>query len=704
MNTKAYWFRDYSQEVRDNMAESGQALPDGSFPIKNKSDLTNAISSMGRASYADNAKSHIIARAKDLSLTDLLPEDWDGSTKKASEPGVDDVHVPTVPPGKKNAASINAHFVKELYNQLKGKVGSMLDEQMFTDAVRTARAHSGGRTLAEKKREALAAAAKEMNDRSYSQIIEMVNAALQEEYSDPSPFAQPSVKFWYAQEVFPNYAIVKDSDSGCFYQVPYSVTDDEITLGDPVEVEQTYKPLAASDNILDLCSVSQTGKSKEYCLFNELPQDFSEAPARIPLLPKPGTYKHEKYGDVKITKERNQRFCDNINNAVYQSNLPIDSEHELDLSGAFGYIKAAELNGDGSVDATDVEWNDRGKKAFDENRFKYFSPKWWDSWTDPMTEQKFKDVVIGGALTTRPFFKEKALRPLIAREHSIVTTNGQTFSGVNDTMTKEQIEAARLLVKAAEAKAMTEALTGKTDDDIKKARALVAREDARIAAEKSAKDPDGDGDDDTTAAGDTDKSHFDDKGNKRPGMFDEQGMPCAAAKAASVKKTEADEAKEASERLSNLEAERKQFSDRIAQTELEAKRANERADASEKANRAMRFAEMSKDWQGERAKHVNLLEHFASTCDGGERSQEFKDYVELQRGTAAQFKEAGLFSEMGSSLGGSPDSPLGELEVKAAEIMKADPKLTSAQAFNAACERNPRVYDAYRASERGSVN
>lgn len=79
LNTKK---RDFSQKERDQMAEEGKALPDGSFPIANVEDLKNAISAYGRAKDKEEAKKHIIARAKALKATDELPADWEGSTKE----------------------------------------------------------------------------------------------------------------------------------------------------------------------------------------------------------------------------------------------------------------------------------------------------------------------------------------------------------------------------------------------------------------------------------------------------------------------------------------------------------------------------------------------------------------------------------------------------------------------------------------------
>lgn len=73
--------REFSEDERKKAAASGAALKDGSFPIENKDDLENAIKAYGRAKNKAAAKRHIIKRAKALGATDMLPEDWRGSTK-----------------------------------------------------------------------------------------------------------------------------------------------------------------------------------------------------------------------------------------------------------------------------------------------------------------------------------------------------------------------------------------------------------------------------------------------------------------------------------------------------------------------------------------------------------------------------------------------------------------------------------------------
>ena len=68
--------RMYNEETRMTMAEAGEALPDGSFPIKDEADLQNAIQAYGRAGDKEAAKAHIMKRAKELGKEDMIPENW----------------------------------------------------------------------------------------------------------------------------------------------------------------------------------------------------------------------------------------------------------------------------------------------------------------------------------------------------------------------------------------------------------------------------------------------------------------------------------------------------------------------------------------------------------------------------------------------------------------------------------------------------
>jgi hypothetical protein len=70
-----------SRDEREGLAKKGEAMPDGSYPIRNVEDLRAAIHAYGRAKHPELVKKHIIKRANELDFRHLIPESW----KEASE-------------------------------------------------------------------------------------------------------------------------------------------------------------------------------------------------------------------------------------------------------------------------------------------------------------------------------------------------------------------------------------------------------------------------------------------------------------------------------------------------------------------------------------------------------------------------------------------------------------------------------------------
>lgn len=67
---------DFSAGQRRKLAKRGAALPGGGFPIRDLTDLKNAIQAIGRAKNRAAAQRHIIKRAHALGLESALPTDW----------------------------------------------------------------------------------------------------------------------------------------------------------------------------------------------------------------------------------------------------------------------------------------------------------------------------------------------------------------------------------------------------------------------------------------------------------------------------------------------------------------------------------------------------------------------------------------------------------------------------------------------------
>jgi ferredoxin len=116
--------RDVSTEEREQLAERGHAMSDGSYPIANVGDLRNAIQAIGRAKNPAKVKEHIIRRAHALGASELIPEGWEGkkamSAEESSMPPKKEessaapkaVEESSVPPKKKPAPGEESTAVK----------------------------------------------------------------------------------------------------------------------------------------------------------------------------------------------------------------------------------------------------------------------------------------------------------------------------------------------------------------------------------------------------------------------------------------------------------------------------------------------------------------------------------------------------------------------------------------------------------------
>ena len=109
--------KDYTDAEREQLAESGEAMPGGGFPIKTLKDLRNAIQSIGRAKDPKAAKEHIIARAKAMGKEELVPSAWRGSDIGATKAAEGQTH---------DAAELSA-IRQGLINTIKAELDEMLD-------------------------------------------------------------------------------------------------------------------------------------------------------------------------------------------------------------------------------------------------------------------------------------------------------------------------------------------------------------------------------------------------------------------------------------------------------------------------------------------------------------------------------------------------------------------------------------------------
>lgn len=159
-----------------------------------------------------------------------------------------------------------------------------------------------------------------------------------------------------------------------------------------------------------------------------------------------GSYKHPIYGTIDITIDRVKRFADSVVNKVRGIEPNINYDHNNNNVAA-GWVKNADTRSDGLW--LFVEWTTDAVKKIQDKAYRYFSAEFADEWVNPQ-DQKYSDVILGGALTNRPFMKN--LVPVNLSEatyenaYELVAalqgTDVESLKGGKTEMTPEEIAAA----------------------------------------------------------------------------------------------------------------------------------------------------------------------------------------------------------------------------------------------------------------------
>lgn len=397
--------------------------------------------------------------------------------------------------------------------------------------------------------------------------------------------------------------------------------------------------IAASENFWQLPALGRVAFSQG---------DVGKLTPWMQITPKAGSqFTHPRYGKVSFTREMASEMVRNFQGRVYQEHIPIDAEHDLKTSGALGYFRELRVAADGSVEAR-IELTDRGAKLREQDAFRYFSPEFFRAWRDPATEKVYNHLLIGGAFTTRPFFKDQHLAPLAASEGSYSTWS---MSGKGPHMaSRYQKDAEGNFILDADGNPQLTAEAIAEDAKAAEAAALTASEQALAAFREQHKLGE-DGKPLPTPPADT----------KAQG-FAEQ-YPEEAARMA-------EQAKELA-RLRHGEQVRR-FTDVTRGVGGE--------------------GDGSRPWLGETAKHV---EHMISLAERfGEDSEQFNWYVEMNREHAEQAHKAGIFSEHGSTSTGNGSKSADDRATAAAkELQKTNSNLSFSEALDQALRNDPSLYE-----------
>lgn len=161
----------------------------------------------------------------------------------------------------------------------------------------------------------------------------------------------------------------------------------------------------------------------------QLSEDQKTATTVIEVL-KVGVWKHPEYGKVVITPERLMRFKENFDNKV-RSACGVDRDHAPE-NGMVGWFKSLTLSDDKKTLLGTVEFNKDGIDDIETKRRPFFSADFRDRYESKTEDKVFKDVLIGGALTARPYIEE--LSEVILSEKNLLE------GGENNNMTKEEMK------------------------------------------------------------------------------------------------------------------------------------------------------------------------------------------------------------------------------------------------------------------------
>ena len=130
----------FSEEERVKLADKGLALPDGSYPIRNEDDLSNAIRAYGRSNPKDRYKvrAHIIKRAKALGKKDLIPSEWSSAGSSEASNSIDAMRAAIVAAASKEPALVeeeleDTSYLSILASMSTEKTAEFAEDDEITD-------------------------------------------------------------------------------------------------------------------------------------------------------------------------------------------------------------------------------------------------------------------------------------------------------------------------------------------------------------------------------------------------------------------------------------------------------------------------------------------------------------------------------------------------------------------------------------------
>jgi len=231
---------------------------------------------------------------------------------------------------------------------------------------------------------------------------------------------------------------------------------------------------------------------------------FKEKTTEIEVLQE-GVWEHPQYGTIRITEGDIDKFVQSFDDGIRKVDLAIDQEHMPEKGAAGWYKSLMKVVEDGKAKLkANIEWTKLGKQLVTDGIFKYFSPEFDFDYEDMETHENFENVLIGGALTNRPYFKSLAPVQLSENMYAGFTGSEDPKGGDTEAMTKDELKVQ--LAEDADFELAEDAA-----DEEKAAFEEAKSELAKEAEDAGGNDGDDDGDGDDNDGDDDDGDDDDDK-------------------------------------------------------------------------------------------------------------------------------------------------------------------------------------------------
>lgn len=137
-------------------------------------------------------------------------------------------------------------------------------------------------------------------------------------------------------------------------------------------------------------------------------EDGARNVSTLQVLPE-GKFKHPWYGDLDFTAPTLRAMQRNFDRKVLGIDIMVDEGH--DRSKSLGWFRAIKHRSDHEMNGVkyaglfaEVEWTDLGRSLLERDIYRYFSAE-VGSFVGP-DGKKYPNVLFGGGLTNRPFFKQ----------------------------------------------------------------------------------------------------------------------------------------------------------------------------------------------------------------------------------------------------------------------------------------------------------